>query len=90
MCQKVPKSDKLLQFKIDDGLGGRTILSGIAKSYPDPQELVGLQVLFVANFPTRKMMGLESQGMIMSAVDQDGKLVVSSVSKKVANGSRVG
>ena len=89
-CQKVPKSDKLLQFKIDDGLGGRTILSGIAKSYPDPQELVGLQVLFVANFPTRKMMGLESQGMIMSAVDQDGKLVVTSVSKKVANGSRVG
>ena len=77
-CQKVPKSDKLLQFKIDDGLGGRTILSGIAKSYPDPQELVGLQVLFVANFPTRKMMGLESQGM------------VTSVSKKVANGSRVG
>ncbi len=89
-CQKVPKSDKLLQFKIDDGLGGRTILSGIAKSYPDPQELVGLQVLFVANFPTRKMMGLESQGMIMSAVDKDGKLVVTSVSKKVANGSRVG
>ncbi|MBP5482276.1 MAG: methionine--tRNA ligase [Paludibacteraceae bacterium] len=89
-CQKVPKSDKLLQFKIDDGLGGRTILSGIAKSYPDPQELVGLQVLFVANFPPRKMMGLESQGMIMSAVDQDGKLVVTSVSKKVANGSRVG
>ena len=89
-CQKVPKSDKLLQFKIDDGLGGRTILSGIAKSYPDPQELVGLQVLFVANFPTRKMMCLESQGMIMSAVDKDGKLVVTSVSKKVANGSRVG
>ena len=89
-CQKVPKSDKLLQFKIDDGLGGRTILSGIAKSYPDPQELVGLQVLFVANFPPRKMMGLESQGMIMSAVDKDGKLVVTSVSKKVANGSRVG
>lgn len=89
-CQKVPKSDKLLQFKIDDGMGGRTILSGIAKSYPDPQELVGLQILFVANFPPRKMMGIESQGMIMSAVDQDGKLVVTSVSKKVANGSRVG
>lgn len=89
-CQKVPKSDKLLQFKIDDGLGGRTILSGIAKSYPNPEELVGLQILFVANFPPRKMMGIESQGMIMSAVDQDGKLVVTSVSKKVANGSRVG
>lgn len=89
-CQKVPKSDKLLQFKIDDGLGGRTILSGIAKSYPNPEELVGLQILFVANFPPRKMMGIESQGMIMSAVDKDGKLVVTSVSKKVANGSRVG
>ncbi len=89
-CQKVPKSDKLLQFRIDDGLGGRTILSGIAKSYPNPEELVGLQILFVANFPPRKMMGIESQGMIMSAVDQDGKLVVTSVSKKVANGSRVG
>ncbi len=89
-CQKVPKSDKLLQFKIDDGMGGRTILSGIAKSYPNPEELVGLQILFVANFPPRKMMGIESQGMIMSAVDKDGKLVVTSVSKKVANGSRVG
>lgn len=89
-CQKVPKSDKLLQFKIDDGMGGRTILSGIAKSYPNPEELVGLQILFVANFPPRKMMGVESQGMIMSAVDKDGKLVVTSVSKKVANGSRVG
>ena len=84
------KSDKLLQFKIDDGLGGRTILSGIAKSYPDPAELVGKQVCFVANFPTRKMMGLESQGMIMSAVNSDGNLVVISPSKQVANGSQVG
>ncbi len=89
-CQKVKKSDKLLQFKIDDGLGGRTILSGIAKSYPDPAELVGKQVCFVANFPTRKMMGLESQGMIMSAVNSDGNLVVISPSKQVANGSHVG
>lgn len=89
-CQKVKKSDKLLQFKIDDGLGGRTILSGIAKSYPDPAELVGKQVCFVANFPTRKMMGLKSQGMIMSAVNSDGNLVVISPSKQVANGSQVG
>ena len=89
-CEKVKKSDKLLQFKIDDGLGGRTILSGIAKSYPDPAELVGKQVCFVANFPTRKMMGLESQGMIMSAVNSDGNLVVISPSKQVANGSQVG
>ncbi|MBD4652089.1 methionine--tRNA ligase, partial [Xanthomonas citri pv. citri] len=70
-CTNVPKSDKLLQFKIDDGMGGRTILSGIAKSYPNPAELVGKQVCFVANFKPRKMMGIESQGMIMSAVNSD-------------------
>ncbi|MBE6327369.1 MAG: methionine--tRNA ligase [Bacteroidales bacterium] len=89
-CTNVPKSDKLLKFKIDDGMGGRTILSGIAKSYPNPEELVGKQVCFVANFKPRKMMGLESQGMIMSAVNSDGKLVVISPSKEVANGCEVG
>ena len=89
-CTKVKKSDKLLQFKIDDGMGGRTILSGIAQSYPDPQELVGKQVLFIANFPPRKMMGIESQGMILSAVNADGKLVVTTVSKPVRNGVQVG
>ena len=89
-CQKVKKSDKLLQFKIDDGLGGRTILSGIAKSYPDPQELVGKQICFVANFPVRKMMGIESQGMILSAVNADGSLSVITTSKTIANGAEVG
>lgn len=89
-CQKVKKSDKLLQFKIDDGMGGRTILSGIAQSYPNPEELIGKQVLFIANFPPRKMMGIESQGMILSAVNADGKLVVTTVSKSVRNGSQVG
>ncbi len=89
-CEKVKKSDKLLQLKIDDGMGGRTILSGIAQSYPDPQELVGKQVLFIANFPPRKMMGIESQGMILSAVNADGKLVVTTVSKPVKNGAQVG
>ena len=89
-CVKVPKSDKLLQFKIDDGMGGRTILSGIAKSYPDPAQLVGKQVCFVANFEPRKMMGRESQGMILSAVDADGRLVVVSPSDKVASGACVG
>jgi methionyl-tRNA synthetase len=88
-CQKVPKADKLLQFKIDDGMGGRTIVSGIAQSY-EPEELVGLQVCFIANFPPRKLKGVESQGMILSAVNSDGKLVVISPSKKVANGSKVG
>ena len=82
-CGPVKKSDRLLQFKLDDGMGGRTILSGIAQSYPDPSVLVGKQVLFIANFPPRKMMGIESQGMILSAVDADGKLVVTTVSAPV-------
>ncbi len=89
-CQPVKKSDRLLQFKLDDGMGGRTILSGIAQSYPDPSVLVGKQVLYIANFPPRKMMGIESQGMILSAVDADGKLVVTTVSAPVTNGAQVG
>lgn len=89
-CQKVKKSDKLLQFRIDDGMGGRTILSGIAQSYPNPGELVGRQILFIANFPPRKMMGIESQGMILSAVNADGKLVLITPSLPVVNGASVG
>ena len=89
-CKPVKKSDRLLQFTLDDGMGGRTILSGIAQSYPDPGVLVGKQVLFIANFPPRKMMGIESQGMILSAVDADGKLVVTTVSAEVKNGVQVG
>ena len=89
-CGNVKKSDRLLQFRIDDGMGGRTILSGIAQSYPDPSVLVGKQVLFIANFPPRKMMGIESEGMILSAVDADGKLVVTTVSAPVKNGAAVG
>ena len=89
-CANVKKSDRLLLFKLDDGMGGRTILSGIAQSYPDPSVLVGKQVLFIANFPPRKMMGIESQGMILSAVDADGKLVITTVSAPVKNGVQVG
>ena len=89
-CTKVPKADKLLQFKIDDGMGGRTILSGIAQSYPDPQVLVGKQVCFVANFEPRKLRGIMSEGMIISAVDADGRLVVVSPSDIVKNGVQVG
>ena len=89
-CQPVKKSERLLQFALDDGMGGRTILSGIAQSYPDPSVLVGKQVLFIANFPPRKMMGIESQGMILSAVDADGKLVVTTTSRPVRPGSQVG
>ena len=89
-CKPVKKSERLLEFRLDDGMGGRTILSGIAQSYPDPSVLVGKQVLFIANFPPRKMMGIESQGMILSAVDADGKLVVTTVSREVKNGVQVG
>ena len=88
-CSKVPKADKLLQFRIDDGLGGRTIISGIAKHY-QPEELVGKQVCFIANLPPRKLKGIESQGMILSAEDLDGSLKLISPSVEVSPGSKVG
>ena len=74
-CCKVPKADKLLQLKIDDGLKGRTIVSGIAKHYK-PEELVGKQVCFIANLEPRKLKGVLSEGMILSAEDADGRLIV--------------
>ncbi len=90
-CEKLKKSKKLLKFHIDDGTSeGRTILSGIAAYYDDPQVLVGCQVLFVANFVPRQMMGYESQGMLLSAVDADGSLSVVTTTKKVKAGSQVG
>lgn len=89
-CEKVKKSKKLLKFRIDDGMGGRTILSGIAGSYPEPEKLVGMEVLFIANFAPRNMMGYESQGMILSAVNPDGSLTLCSPSADVTPGSQVG
>ena len=89
-CSKVPKADKLLQFKIDDGMGGRTIVSGIAKFYPEPEKLVGMQVCFIANFAPRKLKGVESQGMILSAEDKDGRLVLITPSQLVTAGVNVG
>ena len=88
-CEKVPKADKLLKFKIDDGMGERTIVSGIAKYY-NPEDLVGKQVLFIANFEPRKLKGVLSEGMILSAVDADGSLVVASPSREVKPGASVG
>ena len=89
-CQKVKKSKKLLQFTIDDGSGvDRTILSGIA-AYYEPEQLIGKDVLFVANFAPRKMRGIESQGMILSAVNFDGTLNVTTVAGNVKPGSQVG
>ncbi|MBO4800650.1 MAG: methionine--tRNA ligase [Bacteroidaceae bacterium] len=98
-CEKVKKSNKLLKFEIADGdisaplgeagRGPRTILSGIAQYY-EPEDLVGKQVCFIANFPPRKMMGLESQGMILSAVNFDGSLSVITPQREVKPGSQVG
>ena len=88
-CEKVKKSNKLLKFEIADGLENRTILSGIAQHY-EPEDLVGKQVCFIANFPPRKMMGLESQGMILSAVNFDGSLSVITPQREVKPGSQVG
>ena len=89
-CEQVKKSKKLLQFSIDDGTGTpRTILSGIAQWW-QPEQLVGKDVLFIANFEPRKIMGIESQGMILSAVDADGSLAVTSLLREVKPGSQVG
>lgn len=88
-CQKVPKADKLLQFRIADGLGERTILSGIAAHYPNPEELIGTQVCFIANFEPRKLRGVFSEGMILSAEDADGRLVLIQPRAKVTNGVEV-
>ena len=89
-CEKVKKSKKLLKFTIDDGSGvKRTICSGIA-AYYEPEQLIGKDVLFVANFAPRKMMGIESQGMILSAVNFDGSLNVTSLLGQVKPGSQVG
>ena len=87
-CKKVPKADKLLQFKIDDGMGGRTIVSGIAKYYA-PEDLIGKEVCFVANLEPRKLKGVESQGMILSAEDADGRLVVIGPQGEVKPGCQV-
>lgn len=88
-CSKVKKADKLLQFKIDDGMGGSTIVSGIAKFY-EPADLIGKEVCFIANFPPRKLKGIESQGMILSAEDADGRLVVIGPQGEVKPGVKVG
>ena len=88
-CTKVPKADKLLQFRLDDGLGGRTIISGLAEHYA-PEDLVGKQVCFIANLPPRKLRGVESQGMILSTLDAaTGKLHIITPQQGVAPGSEV-
>lgn len=88
-CEKVPKTDKLLRFLLDDGHKQRTILSGIAAYYPNPQELVGKQVCFIANLAPRKMRGILSEGMILSAENSDGTLALIEPSSMVSTGSQV-
>ena len=87
-CTKVPKADKLLQFKIDDGLETRTILSGIAKHF-NPEELIGKQVCFIANLPPRTLRGIVSEGMILSAEDNEGKLSLLTVTPAAKPGSEI-
>ncbi|MDD7448871.1 MAG: methionine--tRNA ligase [Phocaeicola sp.] len=87
-CQKVPKADKLLQFRIEDGLEQRTIVSGIAQHYA-PEDLIGKQVCFIANLPPRTLKGITSEGMILSAENADGKLSVIMPEKAVKPGSEV-
>ncbi len=88
-CEKVKKSKKLLKFEIADGAENRTIVSGIAQYY-QPEDLVGKQVCFVANLAPRTINGIESQGMILSAVNFDDSLSVVTVDRKVVAGSQVG
>lgn len=88
-CERVKKANKLLKFTIDDGTGtDRTIVSGIAKFY-DPEALIGKDVCFIANLAPRKLMGIESQGMILSAEDFDGSLSVTTIEHPVKPGSQV-
>ncbi len=90
-CTNVPKSKKLLQFRLSFGKDGeRTILSGIAQYYPNPEELVGKQIVAITNLAPRKMMGIESHGMILSAVDDEGNLRLASVGEGVADGALLG
>lgn len=88
-CKKVPKADKLLQFLIEDGLNKRTIVSGIAQWYK-PEDLVGKQICFIANLEPRKLKGVISEGMILSAENADGSLSLIQPSTFVHPGSQVG
>lgn len=88
-CKKVEKADKLLEFKIDDGMGGRTIVSGIAKHY-EPENLVGTQVVFVANLAPRILKGIESKGMLLTSGTPETTLKLIRPEKQEAPGTQIG
>ena len=87
-AEKMEKSNKLLKLTIDTGVDKRTVLSGIAQHF-SPEEMVGKQVTLIANLAPRKMMGIESQGMVLMAEDGDGKLKLLQPSEIVAPGAVV-
>jgi methionyl-tRNA synthetase len=87
-AEKVPKTTKLLKLKIDTGIDVRNIVSGIAEYYV-PEAIIGKQISIIANLEPRKIMGIESKGMILMAEDKDGKLVMVSPVEKVGNGSTI-
>ena len=88
-CEKVENTDKLLKFLLDTGVDQRTVVSGIAEHYA-PEDLVGKQVSVLMNLAPRKIRGVESQGMILSAENSDGGLSLISPDKAVDNGSSIG
>jgi methionyl-tRNA synthetase len=87
-AEKVEKSKKLLKLQVDTGLDRRTVMSGIAEHF-QPEELIGKQVTLLANLAPRKIMGVESQGMILMAEDNEGKLRLLQPSAAVNPGSSV-
>ena len=87
-CEKVEKADKLLKLEVDLGTEKRIIVSGIALHYK-PEDVVGKQVIVVTNLAPRKMKGIESQGMILTAEDHDGKLQLLKPENMVSPGSNV-
>ena len=77
-CEKVKKSKKLLKFTLDIGVGERTVVSGISQHY-EPEQLIGKKVIYLANLAPKKLMGIESYGMILSASDVADNLEVTNI-----------
>ena len=87
-AERVPNSDKLLRMQIDLGREKRQLVAGIAESY-SPEEMVGKQIIVVANLQPRKIRGVESDGMLLAVQGQDGRIVLLSPETKAENGLRV-